>query len=65
MIKKEKDKFVGIQISPMRDALHKLSAEGLVQITPRKGIQVTPSSIKIIFVILIQSYPFQIFSYHL
>ena len=38
----------GIQISPMRDALHKLSAEGLVQITPRKGIQVTPSSIKII-----------------
>ena len=38
----------GIQISPMRDALHKLSAEGLVQITPRKGIQVTPSSIKMI-----------------
>ena len=41
-------KKTGIQISPMRDALHKLSAEGLVQITPRKGIQVTPSSIKII-----------------
>ena len=38
----------GIQISPMRDALHKLSAEGLVQIIPRKGIQITPSSIKII-----------------
>ncbi len=39
---------VGIQISPMRDALHKLSAEGLVQIIPRKGIQITPASIKII-----------------
>ena len=38
----------GVQISPMRDALHKLSAEGLVTITPRKGIQVTPASIKII-----------------
>ena len=38
----------GVQISPMRDALHKLSAEGLVIITPRKGIQVTPASIKII-----------------
>ena len=38
----------GIQISPIRDALHKLSAEGLVQIIPRKGIQITPSSIKII-----------------
>ena len=38
----------GVQISPMRDALHKLSAEGMVIITPRKGIQVTPASIKII-----------------
>ena len=38
----------GVQISPMRDALHRLSAEGLVIITPRKGIQVIPASIKII-----------------
>ena len=38
----------GVQISPMRDALHRLSAEGLVTITPRKGIQVVPASIKII-----------------
>jgi DNA-binding GntR family transcriptional regulator len=38
----------GIQLSPIRDALHKLSAEGLVQIIPRKGIQITPSSIKLI-----------------
>ncbi len=38
----------GFSLSPMRDALHKLSAEGLVLITPRKGIQITPSSIKII-----------------
>ena len=38
----------GIQISPMRDAIHKLCAEGLVQITPRKGIQITPASIKLI-----------------
>jgi len=41
-------KKTGVQISPMRDALHKLSAEGIVIITPRKGIQVTPASIKII-----------------
>ena len=32
----------------MRDALHRLAAEGLVTITPRKGIQVIPASIKII-----------------
>ena len=38
----------GFQISPMRDALHKLSAEGFVIITPRKGVQVIPASIKII-----------------
>jgi len=38
----------GFSLSPMRDALHKLSAEGLVKITPRKGIQITPSSLKII-----------------
>ena len=38
----------GVQISPMRDALHRLAAEGLVTITPRKGIQVIPASIKII-----------------
>ena len=38
----------GVQISPMRDALHRLAAEGLVIITPRKGIQVIPASIKII-----------------
>ena len=38
----------GVQISPMRDALHRLTAEGLVIITPRKGIQVIPASIKII-----------------
>ena len=38
----------GVQISPMRDALQRLSAEGLVIITPRKGIQVIPASIKII-----------------
>ena len=41
-------KKTGVKISPMRDALHKLSAEGIVIITPRKGIQVTPASIKII-----------------
>ena len=38
----------GVQISPMRDALQRLAAEGLVIITPRKGIQVIPASIKII-----------------
>ena len=38
----------GFPISPMRDALHKLSAEGFVVITPRKGVQVIPASIKII-----------------
>ena len=38
----------GFPISPMRDALHKLSAEGFVIITPRKGVQVIPASIKII-----------------
>ena len=38
----------GFPISPMRDALHKLAAEGFVIITPRKGIQVIPASIKII-----------------
>ena len=38
----------GVQISPMRDALQKLSAEGLVIISPRKGIQVTPASTKLI-----------------
>jgi len=38
----------GFKLSPMRDALHKLSAEGMVIITPRKGIQVTPASIKLI-----------------
>ena len=32
----------------MRDALHRLAAEGLVIITPRKGIQVIPASINII-----------------
>ena len=32
----------------MRDALQKLSAEGLVIISPRKGIQVTPASTKLI-----------------
>ena len=38
----------GVQISPMRDAIHRLAAEGLVIITPKKGIQVIPASIKII-----------------
>ena len=38
----------GVQISPMRDALQRLAAEGLVIITPRKGIQIVPASIKII-----------------
>ena len=38
----------GVQISPMRDALQRLAVEGLVIITPRKGIQVIPASIKII-----------------
>ena len=38
----------GVQISPMRDALHRLSAEGFVIITPRKGVQVIPASIKTI-----------------
>ena len=38
----------GVQISPMRDALQRLAAEGLVIITPRKGIQVIPASIKTI-----------------
>ncbi len=38
----------GVQLSPMRDALQKLNAEGLVNITPRKGIQVTPASTKMI-----------------
>ena len=38
----------GFPISPMRDALHKLSAEGIVIITPRKGVQIIPASIKII-----------------
>jgi len=38
----------GIQISPMRDALQRLAAEGLIIITPRKGIQIVPASIKII-----------------
>ena len=32
----------------MRDALHRLSAEGFVIITPRKGVQVIPASIKTI-----------------
>ena len=32
----------------MRDALQRLAAEGLVIITPRKGIQIVPASIKII-----------------
>ena len=41
-------KKVGIQISPMRDALQRLAAEGLIIITPRKGIQIVPASIKII-----------------
>ena len=38
----------GFQISPMRDALQRLAAEGLIIITPRKGIQIVPASIKII-----------------
>ena len=38
----------GVQISAMRDALQRLAAEGLVIITPRKGIQIVPASIKII-----------------
>ena len=38
----------GVQISPMRDALQRLAVEGLVIITPRKGIQVIPARIKII-----------------
>ena len=38
----------GYNLSPMRDALHRLSAEGLVIIISRKGIQITPSSIKLI-----------------
>ena len=38
----------GVQISPMRDALHRLAAEGFVIITPRKGVQIIPASIKII-----------------
>ena len=41
-------KKVGIQISPMRDALQRLAAEGLIIITPRKGIQIIPASIKTI-----------------
>ena len=38
----------GVQISPMRDALHRLAAEGFVIITPRKGVQIIPASIKTI-----------------
>ncbi|MER5347834.1 GntR family transcriptional regulator [Streptomyces mirabilis] len=36
----------GFGISPIRDALSRLSHEGLVQTTPRKGYQVTPLTLK-------------------
>ena len=41
-------KKVGIQISPMRDALQRLAAEGFIIIAPRKGVQIIPASIKTI-----------------
>ena len=41
-------KNVGIQISPMRDALQRLAAEGFIIIAPRKGVQIIPASIKTI-----------------
>ena len=37
----------GVQISPIRDALHKLSAEGLVIITLERVYKVTQLSIKL------------------
>ncbi|MDX6751735.1 GntR family transcriptional regulator [Geminicoccaceae bacterium 1502E] len=41
-------RLTGVSLAPMREALLKLEAEGLVQLVPQRGIQVAEASLKMI-----------------
>lgn len=41
---KQISELIGVPLGPVREAMHQLQSEGLVEILPQRGIQITPVS---------------------
>ena len=39
---KQISEMIGVPLGPVREAMHQLQSEGLVQVLPQRGIQITP-----------------------